>query len=97
MGLLQEMKYKKYSNMQKNKYALPAVNVVSTSSINAVLESARDNKSPAIIQFSAGGCQFFAGKGLSNDKYQSAIAGGISGAKHVHTSRIIWCNYNITY
>ena len=74
-----------FEHAKQNKYALPAVNVVSTSSVNAVLESARDNKSPAIIQFSAGGCQFFAGKGLSNDKYQSAIAGGISGAKHVHT------------
>ena len=74
-----------FEHAKQNKYALPAVNVVSTSSVNAVLESARDNKSPAIIQFSAGGCQFFAGKGLSNDKYQSAIARGISGAKHVHT------------
>lgn len=74
-----------FEHAKQNKYALPAVNVVSTSSVNAVLESARDNKSPAIIQFSAGGCQFFAGKGLSNDKHQSAIAGGISGAKHVHT------------
>ena len=74
-----------FEHAKQNKYALPAVNVVSTSTVNAVLESARDNNSPAIIQFSAGGCQFFAGKGLSNDKYQSAIAGGISGAKHVHT------------
>ena len=70
-----------FEHAKQNKYALPAVNVVNTSSVNAVLESARDNKSPAMIQFSAGGCQFFAGKGLSNDKYQSAIAGGISGAE----------------
>ncbi len=67
-----------------NRYALPAVNVVNTSSVNAVLETARDVGSAAIIQFSAGGCQFFAGKGLSNSNHQAAIAGGISGAKHVH-------------
>ena len=48
------------------------------------LEAARDNNSPAMVQFSAGGSQFFAGKGLSNDKHQSAIAGGISGAMHTH-------------
>jgi len=49
-----------------------------------VLESAKDNNSPAIVQFSAGGSQFFAGKGLSNNNYQAAIAGGISGAIHTH-------------
>lgn len=73
-----------FEHAKKNRYALPAINVVNTSSVNAVLESARDNNSPAMIQFSAGGSQFFAGKGLSNDKYQSAIAGGISGAMHTH-------------
>ena len=70
--------------MLKYRYALPAINVVNTSSVNAVLEAARDNNSPAMVQFSAGGSQFFAGKGLSNDKHQSAIAGGISGAMHTH-------------
>ena len=74
-----------FEHAKKNKYALPAINVVNTSSVNAVLESARDNNSPAMIQFSAGGCQFFAGKGLSNDIYQSSISGGISGAIDTHT------------
>ena len=73
-----------FEHAKKHGYALPAINVVNTSSVNAVLEAARDNNSPAMIQFSAGGSRFFAGKGLSNDKHQSAIAGGISGAMHTH-------------
>lgn len=73
-----------FNHAKKNGYALPAVNVVSTSSINAVLESAKENNAPAIVQFSAGGCQFYSGKGLANTNFQSAIAGGISGAMHVH-------------
>ena len=64
-------------------FAIPAVNVVSTSSINAVLESASKVNSPVIIQFSHGGGDFYAGKGLSVD--QRAVLGTISGAKHVHT------------
>lgn len=73
-----------FEHAKKHGYALPAINVVNTSSVNAVLEAARDNNSPAMVQFSAGGSQFFAGKGLSNDKHQSAISGGISGAMHTH-------------
>ena len=73
-----------FEHAKKHGYALPAINVVNTSTVNAVLESARDNNSPAIVQFSAGGSQFFAGKGLSNHKFQSAVAGGISGAMHTH-------------
>ncbi len=65
-------------------FALPAVNVTSTSTVNAVLETAAKLKSPVIIQFSNGGAHFFAGKGLKNDQEKAAIAGGISGAKHVH-------------
>ncbi len=65
-------------------FALPAVNVTSTSTVNAVLETAAKLKSPVIIQFSNGGAHYFAGKGLKNDQEKAAIAGGISGAKHVH-------------
>ena len=65
-------------------FALPAVNVVGSSTINGVLETARDLNAPVIIQFSNGGAQFNAGKGLSNENQKSAIAGGIAGAKHVH-------------
>jgi len=64
-------------------FALPAVNVVSTSSINAVLESAKNVNSPIVVQFSNGGGAYYAGKGLPSE--QAAILGTISGAKHVHT------------
>ncbi|GAA5037141.1 fructose-bisphosphate aldolase [Marivirga lumbricoides] len=67
-----------------NKYALPAVNVIGSNTINAVLETARDVNSPVIIQFSNGGAAFNAGKGLSNDGQKGSIAGGIAGAHHVH-------------
>ncbi len=73
-----------YSDANKNKYALPAVNVVSTSSINGVIETAKKLNSPVIVQFSNGGASFFAGKGLSNDKEFAAIQGAISGARHTH-------------
>ena len=69
---------------KEKKFALPAVNVIGSSSINGVLETAKKLNSPVIIQFSAGGCQFFAGKSLDNKNQASAIAGGISGAQHVH-------------
>jgi len=72
-------------NLAKEKsFALPAVNVVGSNTINAVLETARDLNAPVIIQFSNGGAQFNAGKGLSNENQKSAIAGGIAGAKHIH-------------
>ncbi len=65
-------------------YAIPAVNVISTNSVNAVLETAREVNSPVIIQFSNGGGAFYAGKGLSNADQQAAIAGSVSGAHHIH-------------
>jgi fructose-bisphosphate aldolase class II len=65
-------------------YALPAVNVIGTNSVNAVLETARDVNSPVIIQFSNGGGAFYAGKGLKNDGQNAAILGSVSGAQHVH-------------
>ena len=73
-----------FEDAKKNQYALPAVNVTNTSTVNSVLEAAAEVNSPVIIQFSAGGCQFFAGKGLSNENQLAAIAGGVSGANHVH-------------
>ena len=66
-------------------FAMPAVNVVGSNSINAVLETAAELNSPVIIQFSNGGAQFNAGKGLSNENQRSAIAGAVAGAHHVHT------------
>ena len=65
-------------------FALPAVNVSSTSTVNAVMETAAGLNSPVIIQFSHGGSQFFAGKGLINENEQATILGAISGARHVH-------------
>jgi len=67
-----------------NKFALPAVNVTSSSTVNAVIETAAELNAPVIVQFSRGGGQFFAGKALSNEDEQSAINGCISGAMHVH-------------
>jgi len=66
-------------------FALPAINVTSSSTINGVLETAAKLKAPVIIQFSNGGASFIAGKGLSNANQQSAILGAIAGAKHIHT------------
>ncbi len=65
-------------------FALPAVNVVGSNSINTVLETAKEVNSPVIIQFSNGGAQFNAGKGLSNEDQKAAIAGAVAGAKHIH-------------
>ncbi|WP_417265372.1 class II fructose-bisphosphate aldolase [Brumimicrobium sp.] len=69
---------------KENNFALPAVNVVSSSTINACLETAAKVNAPIIIQFSNGGGVFNAGKGLSNENEQAAIAGSIAGARHVH-------------
>src|SRR6056300_638780 len=66
------------------KFALPAVNVIGSNTINGVLETAASLNAPVIIQFSNGGAQFNAGKGLSNENQKAAIAGGIAGAKHVN-------------
>lgn len=72
-------------NYAKEKgFALPAVNVTSSSTVNAVIETAAKINAPVIIQFSNGGAHYFAGKGLSNEGEKAAILGGVSGAKHVH-------------
>ena len=71
-----------YAN--KNKFALPAVNVAGTNSVNAVLQTAKELNAPVIIQFSNSGGSFFAGKQLDNTNQKSAISGCISGAYHVH-------------
>jgi len=67
-----------------NEFAIPAVNVVGTDSINAVMQAAREVNSPVIIQFSNGGALFIAGKFLSNEGEHAAVAGAISGAWHIH-------------
>ncbi|HQW56267.1 MAG TPA: class II fructose-bisphosphate aldolase [Saprospiraceae bacterium] len=70
---------------KENNFAYPAVNVISSSTVNAVLETARDLNSPVIIQYSNGGAVFNAGKGLKNEHERAAILGGIAGSKHIHT------------
>ncbi|UFK96621.1 class II fructose-bisphosphate aldolase [Kaistella faecalis] len=70
---------------KENNFALPAVNVIGSSNVNAVLETAAKLNSPVIIQFSNGGAAFNAGKGLTNDGQKAAIAGAVAGAKHIHT------------
>lgn len=69
---------------KNNQFALPAVNTIGTNTINATLETAAKVNSPVIIQFSNGGAQFMAGKGMPNDKMQANISGGVSGALHIH-------------
>lgn len=73
-----------YKDAKANKFAMPAVNTIGTDSINATLETAAKVNSPVIIQFSNGGAQFIAGKGMPNDKMQANISGAISGALHIH-------------
>ena len=75
---------KVFAIAKENNFALPAVNVIGTNSVNAVLEVAKEVNSPVIIQFSNGGAHFFAGKSLSNENQEAAIAGAISGAQHIH-------------
>ena len=70
---------------KENRFALPAVNVIGSSNVNATMETAAKLNAPVIIQFSNGGAAFNAGKGLSSDGQKSAILGGIAGAKHIHT------------
>lgn len=74
-----------YNDAKENQFALPAVNAIGHSSINATLEAAAKVNSPVIVQFSNGGAQYIAGKAMPNDQLQANIYGGISGALHVHT------------
>ncbi len=72
-----------YQYAKESKFALPAVNVIGTNSVNAVLEAAKALNSPVIIQFSNGGGQFFAGKSLKLENDKAAALGAISGAHHI--------------
>lgn len=74
-----------FNYAKENNFALPAVNVIGSSTVNAVMETAVTLNSPVIIQFSNGGAAFNAGKGLSNDGQKASIAGAVAGAKHIHT------------
>ena len=69
---------------KEKQFALPAVNVVGSSNVNATLETASKLNSPVIIQFSNGGAIYNAGKGLNNDNQRAAVLGAVAGAKHIH-------------
>lgn len=69
---------------QQEGFALPAVNVVGSHSVNAVMEAAAEAKSPVVIQLSNGGAVFYAGKSLSNDNQEAAVLGAVAAAKHIH-------------
>lgn len=75
---------KVFAHAKENKYAIPAINVVSSNSLNAVLEAAKIVNSPVIIQLSNGGAAFYAGKGLSNEEQEAAIVGAICAAQQAH-------------
>ena len=84
-GVITGDKVQEVFKLAKEKaFALPAVNVIGSNTINAVLETSAELNSPVIIQFSNGGAQFNAGKGLSNQDQSAAITGAIAGAKHIH-------------
>ncbi|KAJ1997299.1 Fructose-bisphosphate aldolase 1 [Coemansia thaxteri] len=74
---------KLFDYAQEHKFAIPAINCTSSSTVNAALEAARDQKSPLIIQFSNGGAAFYAGKGIDNKDQHASILGAIAGAYHV--------------
>ena len=69
---------------KQHEFALPAVNVTGTNTVNACLETAAELESPIMIQLSNGGAHFYAGKGLNNDGQRAAIAGAVSVAMHIH-------------
>lgn len=74
-----------FDDAKAHSYALPAVNVIGSSSVNAVMETAKELNSPVIIQFSNGGAVFNAGKGLKMDGQQAAVLGSVAGAHHINT------------
>ncbi|KAI7859475.1 fructose-bisphosphate aldolase, class II [Circinella umbellata] len=76
---------KVFQYAEEHNFAIPSINATSTSTVNAVLEAARDIRSPIMVQFSNGGADFFAGKGLDNSSQQASVLGAISGAHYVRS------------
>src|SRR6476660_5880795 len=66
-----------------NEFALPAVNCISTSTVNATVAAAREVNSPTMVHVSYGGAQFFIGRGVSKDKQLGPILAGVAGAQYV--------------
>ncbi|MDA9864449.1 class II fructose-bisphosphate aldolase, partial [Flavobacteriales bacterium] len=73
-----------FNDAQERGYALPAVNIIGTNSLNATLETAASVGSPVIVQLSNGGAAFYAGKSLKLDQQAGAVHGSVSAALHVH-------------
>ena len=73
-----------FEHARTNQYALPAVNVISSNTINASLEAAREVNSPIIIQLSNSGGAFFVGKSVANAGQQASVTGAVAAAKYIH-------------
>lgn len=74
-----------FNHAQENKYAIPAINVTSSSTVVSALEAARDAKAPIILQTSQGGAAYFAGKGVANGKQEASIQGAVAAAQYDFT------------
>lgn len=74
-----------FNYAQEKKFAIPAINVTTSSTVVAALEAARDKKSPIILQTSQGGAAYFAGKGVSNDGQKASIAGAVAAAHYIRS------------
>ncbi|KAL2760082.1 hypothetical protein ACRALDRAFT_1059996 [Sodiomyces alcalophilus JCM 7366] len=98
MGILSELNLKPgviygddvlklFTYAKEKGFAIPAVNVTSSSTVIATLEAARDSKSPIILQTSQGGAAFFAGKGVTNsaEKQEASVAGSIAAAHYIRS------------
>ncbi|CAF1020087.1 unnamed protein product [Didymodactylos carnosus] len=83
--LVQDQLIKLFKICQEHNFALPAINVTSSSTIIAALEAAKEANSPIILQISQGGAAFFAGKGQPNDKQQASIAGAVAAAHFIRS------------
>ena len=64
-------------------YALPAVHVVGTNTINSVMEAAAKANSDIIIQLSNSGAAFYAGAGME-DGFKAKVMGAVAAARHAH-------------
>ncbi|KAF2097572.1 fructose-bisphosphate aldolase 1 [Rhizodiscina lignyota] len=76
---------KLFNYAQEHNFAIPAINVTSSSTVVAALEAARDQKSPIILQTSQGGAAYFCGKGVANGKQEASIAGAVSAAHYIRS------------
>ncbi|KAI1846591.1 hypothetical protein JX265_009105 [Neoarthrinium moseri] len=68
---------------RKTGFAIPAINVTSSSTVVSSLEAARDAKSPIVLQTSQGGAAFFAGKGVDNKDQFASIQGSVAAAHYI--------------